>query len=399
MTEHKIKPRPAHRRSVPPSPKGEVAAGRRKARRSAELVDEVMAFVRRYVVMTDAQHLVVGLYIVHTHLVGACQQTPYLSISSPERGCGKSRLMEVLELLVARPWMIVNPSEAVLFRQVSKHRPTLLWDEIDTVFAPRTAQYHEGHRALLDQGHRRFGRVPRFIGDDVVEFSVFCAKVLAGIGSLPDTIASRSIPIRLQRRKSDEPISRFIRRDVEPEAQELAGRLNDWAEEHAEKIEHARPEMPSELDDRMQEGCESLVAIAELMGCGESARAALVELLNVERIDSQETMRLRLLRDVRRVCEEMGVGRAVPTETLLEGLWRLPESPWSEQRYYGRNLDNKDLSDLLSHYGAKPQPVKVGNGETKRGYRLADHTTRDGQHITGLAVAWQRYTDGPGGNG
>jgi hypothetical protein len=43
----------------------------------------------------------------------------------------------------------------------------------------------------------------------IVYFEVFGPKAFAGIGALPETIASRSIPIRLQRKSRDENVQRF----------------------------------------------------------------------------------------------------------------------------------------------------------------------------------------------
>lgn len=74
------------------------------------LVNDVRRFVRRYVVMTNEQLLVVTLWVVHTHCVEAFEQTPYLAVTSPEKQCGKSRLLETTELLVAQPWQTVLPS-------------------------------------------------------------------------------------------------------------------------------------------------------------------------------------------------------------------------------------------------------------------------------------------------
>lgn len=51
--------------------------------------------------------------------------------SSRGVGSGKSRLLEVLELLVLRPWMNIAPSDAVLYRKVDIDHPTLLVDEVD----------------------------------------------------------------------------------------------------------------------------------------------------------------------------------------------------------------------------------------------------------------------------
>jgi hypothetical protein len=318
--------------------------------------------------------------------------------------------MEVLELLVARAWMIVNPSDAVLFRKVHQAMPTLLWDEIDAVFAPKSAQYHEEQRGMLDQGHRRRGRVPRFIGEKVVEFNVYCAKVFAGIGTLPDTLSRRSIPIALKRRVKDEPVQDFILVDVEGEATALRDRIEEWAAEYGEAAATTRPKaVPDELSDRMKEGCFSLMAIADLMVLGPELRTALVEILTGDRVDSLESMRMRLLRDLRTVFaqefERHGkVRRAMRTETLLGCLHEMDESPWAH--YYGRMLDAKDISDLLRPYGIRPVllnlPSTDGDGTRvhARGYRRENH---DG--VVGLADVWVRYLDGDevtevaGGNG
>jgi hypothetical protein len=241
--------------------------------------------IERYVVMTPAQRLVVALWIMHAHCVQHFEQTPYLTVTSPQRQCGKSRLLELLELLVPRAWMTITPSEAVIYRTIDATMPTLLLDEVDAVFAPKTADRYEGLRAILNAGHRRGAKVPRCTGptQQVVSFEVYCAKVLAGIGTLPDTITDRSIPIRLQRKTRDEPVERFRRRDVLAVTEPLRDDLEKWAAARGQELAAARPELPDELSDRMQEGCEPLLAIADELGCGAEARAALVELLTSSR--------------------------------------------------------------------------------------------------------------------
>jgi hypothetical protein len=265
-------------------------------------------FLRSYVVMTDAQTQVVALWVIHTHCFGVFQQTPYLSVTSPEKGCGKSRLLEALHLLVSNPWMAITPSEAVLYRYVHFKRPTLLLDEVDTIFnlQSKASGRYEGHRAILNAGHRRGSRVPRCVGQDqeIQEFAVFCPKVLAGIGSLPDTVADRAVPIRLERKKPDEKVCRWRRREVEPVANGLREEIETWVDDNRVDLGDAQPTMPDELSDRMQEGCEPLVAIADALGHGDAARAALVELLSGDRLDDQESLRLRLLADIRIVFDK-----------------------------------------------------------------------------------------------
>jgi uncharacterized protein DUF3631 len=364
------------------------AASAIRAPSSRRLVPELVTFVRRYVVMPDEQLLVVALWIIHTHCVEAFEQTPYLSVTSPEKQCGKSRLLEVLELVVARPWMVALPSEAVVYRHVQEVTPTMLLDETDAIFNPRTADKYEGLRALLNSGHRRGAKVPRCIGTstDIAEFSTFCAKVLAGIGMLPDTVADRSIPIRLERRTRDEEIDRFRRHEVKPTADVLRKQIVRWAAQNGATFADVHPAMPDELSDRMQESCESVVVIADALGCGDDARTALVTLFAAERLDDQETMRMRLLRDIRTVFgeQERAIGKrcsAVRTETLVLRLSAMEEAPWGT--YYGRGIEPRDIASLLRHFGIRSTTVRAAGAA---GARPAKGYKRD--H---LQAAWDRY--------
>ena len=80
---------------------------------------------------------------------------------------------------------------------------------------------HEDLRALLNAGHRRGVSVHRCEGT----LDVFCPVALAGLHGLPETLHDRSILIRMKRRRPDEPVESFRRRQVEPEASGLYDRL------------------------------------------------------------------------------------------------------------------------------------------------------------------------------
>jgi hypothetical protein len=348
------------------------------AARRPRPLKRLLDMIERYVVMSDEQRLVVALWIVHAHCVEHFEQTPYLAVTSPEKQCGKSRLLELLELLVPRPWPAVTPTEAVVYRTIELAQPTLLLDEVDTIFNEKTATRYEGLRALLNAGHRRGARVPRCVGPslDVQNFSVYCAKVLAGIGVLPDTVADRSIPIRLQRKTASERVERFRRRDVQVEAQPVRDAMAAWAAENGEAVALDRPEMPDELSDRMQEGCEPLVAIADRLGYGEEAREALVSLLTIERQDSVETAQLRLLRDLRAVFEKRGNPAALWTTTIIVDLCA-DESEWAT--WYGSGLSPSGLAKLLKPYGIESTSIREGANVAK-GYKL-----------DALREVWRRY--------
>jgi hypothetical protein len=345
------------------------------------LLGDVAGFIRRYVVMSPARLVATALWVVHTHAMEAAEQTPYLAITSPARQCGKTRLMEVLELLVREPWLMELPSEAVLYRTIHANKPTVLWDEVDTVFNPKTADRYEGQRAVINAGNRRGVTVPRCVGSSarVFDFRVYSAKALAGIGTLPDTVADRSLPIRLERRKRDETVERLRRREAEPAGHAIRHQVAAWAEQSIPRLAKARPRVPDELSDRQQDACEPLLAIADRMGrpWPKLARLALVELCTGERLDDVETMRLTLLRDLKAIFKRLHRPK-VSTATLLAELHQVPESPW--KTYYKRGLDDRDLAGLLRHYGVHSKKVRIGK-KVLMGYKRDD-----------LVDVWERYT-------
>ncbi|MFN8163896.1 MAG: DUF3631 domain-containing protein [Solirubrobacterales bacterium] len=360
------------------------------------IVEELDEFIGRFVVMNDDQRLVVALWIIHTYCLDAFEQTPYLLITSPEKQCGKSRLLEVLEIVVAKPWMAVLPSEAVAYRKIDFEQPTLLLDEVDTIFSTKSADRYESLRALLNAGHRRGLKVPRCLGTgtDFQEFSVFCPKVIAGIGAVPDTIADRAIPIRLSRRRRSETVERFLRREVAGPAEAMRERLAEWAQTHGDGLLEAFPQMPEELSDRMQEGAEGLIAIADELRHGEAARDALVALLTAERLDSQERMQVRLLEDLKVIYElEKYEGETgIFSRLLIKELHRMEDRGWPD--YYGRGFQLKDLTSLLKHYDIRSTTVRAGKRVQREVLKDGDKPVAKGYLRDELyEKAFSRYLD------
>jgi len=371
----------------------------KRRRTKPTLPAALTTFLRSYVVMSEAQTLIVALWVIHTHCVEVFQQTPYLAVTSAEKQCGKSRLMELLGLLVARPWPAVMPSEAVLYRHVTATLPTLLFDEVDTVFKGLSDRY-EGHRAILNAGHRKGALVPRCFGpnQEVVHFRVFCPKVLAGIGVLPDTVADRSIPIRLLRKKPEEKVRRLSLRTAEAEAAPLKERVERWVGEHRDLLGTDWPEMPEPLSDRMQEGCEPLVEIADRLDVGGAARAALVEVLTADRVDSPESHRLRLLTDLHQIFLRADRKRGsrvkgMKTTELLRRLEEIDDAPWAT--YFGRGLGSRDLAALLREYGIKPKALRLRRSERTSG----SESVAKGYRRDDLEDAWKRYLVKPSNRG
>jgi hypothetical protein len=162
----------------------------------AEVLDGIIATVRKHIILKDDEVVMVALWVVASYAFEEFFIFPRLRIKSPMKGCGKSTLMDILECLVNRPHKSDNGTVATLFRIIARDKPTELLDETDTWLKDDKDGSLKG---IINAGHKKNGMVDRCVGDDqeVRSFPVYCPMVLAGIGKLPGTIEERSIMVLL----------------------------------------------------------------------------------------------------------------------------------------------------------------------------------------------------------
>jgi hypothetical protein len=333
------------------------------------------------VLLSKAEVTVIAAWIVHTHAFIAAETTPYLAITSAEKQCGKTRLLETLEVLVHKPWHTGRATAAVLVRKIDLHKPTLLLDESDAAFNGQQ-EYAETLRGILNTGHRRGGNASLCIGQGAnisfKDFETFCPKAIAGIGQLPDTVADRSVPIRLKRKGPNETVERFRRRNVLHNASKLRERITAWSSAHLKALADARPNLPDTLTDRQQDSVEPLLAIADEAGgtWPEQLREAVVEIFGGESGEDQ-SIRVKLLGDIRVVFESNEAERLSSLD-LVSGLVEVETSPWGDWKH-GKPLNAVGLAHLLRPFGICPRTIRV-DGNTPKGY-LRDF----------FLDAWERY--------
>lgn len=359
------------------------------------LLDEVEAFHRRFNVFpTESSYVAVALWDAHAHLIDAFDGTARLAFLSPEPGSGKSRALEIVETLTPRAMTTVNASANALFRLVEAEEstPTLLFDEIDTVFGPKAGD-NEPVRGFLNSGYRRGGKSLRCVGDGANQsagwFSSFCAVAMAGLGSLPDTILTRSIIIRMRKRAPNETIEGYRRRIHEKQGHALRDRLADWADQVREHIADAWPEMPEGVSDRPADVWEPLLAVADAVGGDwpQRARAACVELVHAGADNDEASLGIRLLTDLR---DKVFCGAdRMPTAVILECLLNMDDAPWGDLD--DKPITSRTLARLLGQYvTAEIKPIKP------RGIRTASGTPK-GYYAEDLQDAWERYCPPPPG--
>jgi hypothetical protein len=349
---------------------------------SGELIlNDVHEFVGRFVAYpSEEAHVAHTLWIGHTHLMDVWDSTPRLAMLSPEPECGKSRVLEISEVLVPRPVESVNVTPAYLFRKVADEegRPTILYDEIDTVFGPK-ARNNEEIRGLLNAGHRKHAKAGRCVvrGKIVMteEIPAYCAVAMAGIGDLPDTIMSRSIILRMRRRAPSETVKPWRRRTYYDEGNKLRERLSVWAASVEEELLGYWPEMPDGVEDRSADVWEALLAVADKAGgkWPERARVACVALVAESRAGTP-SLGVRLLKDLKQV---FGSQDHMSTNDILLALYEIEEAPWALLK--GRPLDARGLAFRLRSYDVRPKDVRIGDKSLK-GYYKPD-----------LWDSWERY--------
>jgi hypothetical protein len=335
----------------------------------APVLDALATFVRRFVVVSEAQACITALWVVHTHVFDAADATPYLSVTSPEKQSGKTRLLEVLETVVSKPWLTGRVSAAVLTRKIDAEQPTLLLDESDAAFSGEK-EYAEALRGVLNTGHRRGGKASCCVGQGTNttfrDFSTFCPKAIAGIGKLPDTVADRSVPVRLKRKAPGEHVERFRFRDVQSESSRLRAELQAWAAGAIEALRAARPQLPDQLSDRQQDCAEPLLAIADMAGghWPDLAREALVELWGSDHA-ADDSAGVQLLADIGEILNERNADR-ISSCDLVSALIKIETSPWGEWAR-GKPLTQAALARLLRPFEISPRVIREGES-TVRGY-------------------------------
>lgn len=347
----------------------------------ANVLDEVNAFVRHYVVLSDDAVTLATLWVAHVFAFAASEFTPYLAVTSATKRSGKSRLLEVLEVILgtSRSVSTANISPASLFRLIDANPGmAVLFDEIDRIPKEKA----EDLWGLINSGWRLGGKAHRQSGvrmETLTAFSTFSPKVLCGIGRpLPDTVADRSLPIRMERRLPSEKVERLRLRNADALVRPVRNALITWASDATvERLSHAEPSFPPSLtNDRLMDVAEPLLAIADEAG-GEwpvRVRRAVLGLEEVGEQVADEELGVLALRHVFEAFGERQVDKLF-TDDLLAYMITLDDGPWNEwwadKVEAGKTVaPARRLRKLLSRFdGVEPKPVRIG-AVVKKGYHL-----------------------------
>lgn len=343
----------------------------------AELLDDIVAAYQRHVITEKETLQAAALWVMFTWMIDVVQIAPIANITAPEKRCGKSELLAALGRLVYQPLPVSNISSAPLFRCIELWRPTLLIDEVDAFL-----RENEEARGILNAGFSRDAAfVIRCVGDDHIptRFNVWGAKALCGIGKIADTLADRSIPLRMRRAKPGERAERLRHSDPKLWA-DLRSRIARFAQDNREAIGSLKPTPIQGLNDRANDCWEPLLAVAEQAGghWPKTARYAAIALHGLE--GEAPSVGVELLADIKAVFDDKKVTK-IFSATLLDALVADDEAPWATWNR-GKPMTGRQLAGRLAEFGIKSGTVRQGF-DTKKGFSIEQFRDAFDRYLSG----------------
>lgn len=352
-----------------------------------QLLTDVETFLSRFVVLPVEERLTLALWVFSCWAATAFDTVVNILITSPAPQCGKSLLMDVLNLLVPRPRMIAGELRPSFLKQLEgePEPATLLVDDADLILSSRSWTARTLVAALVS-GQRRKNKagIARLFG----------VAALAATDPLPPSVRHKLLPLCLRRRLPSEEITPFSRRDAALVAEQLRARLAGWADRNSETLATHRSVMPEGLSDRQEDAAQVLLSVAEQLGDGvaDDARQALGKILHTL---TDASLGERLLGDTYQIFLLLRE-RKILTSHLVSQLVAIETSPWADMNGSGQKLTATGLARLLRPFKITPRTVRPkktavslapstftkgrGKGDTGKGY------LRDS-----FLDAWQRY--------
>ena len=340
------------------------------------VLDELCKLFDTYIVFPSDEHRdAVVLWVAHSHVFEAFDTTPRLSVFSVEPGSGKTMVLNLVQGTAKNGWEAsATITPAVVWRLFENYKPTLILDEVDTIFGRNgSSSSHQTLRGVINAGHTRGGVVLRSVGSsDVKQFSVFGPMALGGLGKVPETIETRSVPIPMVKRKEgSRKVKPFRLRTAGERMAAVKGKLEGWSVAAWPKLLVAETELP--FPDRRADVWEPLVAIGNLAGDGWQQRAwkACKTITDEQAKKQRSATGVQLLRDIRAV---IGMRENMFTAELQTALLGLPDTVWTPD-----NIEARRLWRVLAEFGVGPATIRRGDKVAK------------GVKASAFADAWKLY--------
>jgi len=331
----------------------------------AQLLNDIVRVFNRYAILPKHAPEALALWVLHAWAFDAWDISPFMVLVSPEKRCGKTTILIILQYLTPRSELASNLSASAIFRYIEEQRPTLLIDEADTF-----VKDNEEMRGVLNSGHTKTAayviRTVEIGGEHKAKrFSTWAPKAIATIRVLADTLEDRAVIVTMMRKKKSEKVERLRRCDNQ-EFAEIRQKAVTWTANSVKELAIADPEVSDRLNDRAADNWRPLVAIANLAGGDWPKRALAAALALSGGSDDSDSIGTQLLADIRPMLDDQTVV-GLTSETIIAELVKSPERPWGDWKN-GKPITARSLAGLLRSFKIFPQQLQVSVGKKLRGY-------------------------------
>jgi hypothetical protein len=327
-----------------------------------QTVDFIAEELQRHIIFENKTHgFAISLWIAGTYLMDNWGLYPKLYINSPERECGKTSLLCMIEAFAYNARMAAAITPSAFYRIIQSEAPTLLIDEAD-----RTLRGNEELNGIINAGHTRRTAV-KILSEPTpdgkwksVEMSLWAPQAFAGIGTQADTLLSRSIKIKMRRKMVSEEVA-TIPIDYFEQHHELRQCLKAWSDRDGKSVAELKVTIPKNASDRAIDNWRPMFQIANTL-MNEWPERVLTAFTDME-VNNKESNPLsegtELLTDLRLVIESHK-STEVPAAELLSYLLMKQDSEWF-QHSRGRPITQKWLSRMLQGYGVYTERRRHAN--------------------------------------
>jgi hypothetical protein len=178
----------------------------------SNLYQKIHDYVKRFIIVPQDSYLTyLTLWVIGTYVFRIFRYFPYVWLNA-EKGSGKSLLMHILAQIAFNGELTLNPTESVIFRDISTNLITLFIDEVEQL-RKRDKDTYGALISILNAGFNKSGSVKRtetIGGVHVVKsYNVYSPKMFAGINEIDDVLQDRTFRIPLLRKKDNESVERY----------------------------------------------------------------------------------------------------------------------------------------------------------------------------------------------
>ena len=172
-------------------------------------------------------YTIISLHVIGSYFFELFPAYPYLNLNGPQ-GSGKTTAGRVAAALAFNGKLLIDPSQASLFRMIEREKPYLVIDEKENIGSRKSAEANPGLMALLKSGYQKGAKIPRQNTTHIEKtefYGVYSPKLICNVHGLEDILQDRSISLITQPAPKDSKI-RGYQPDVEhPIWQNLRDRL------------------------------------------------------------------------------------------------------------------------------------------------------------------------------